>query len=215
MFYLKNVKYKNILQIKELTIYPEKVTCIIGESGSGKTTLLKLLNNMISSDEGIITYKGESISAINPIQLRRKVVMLNQNPAIFAGTLKDNLLIGLQFAERPLVKDKELAEVLGLVQLKKDLGANAEQMSGGEKQRLALARVLLLEPEVLLLDEPTSALDEETEKEVLDRIVQNTKARAASLVMITHSKIMAESYGDYIVEVKNGKIVSTKEGKHG
>jgi putative ABC transport system ATP-binding protein len=211
MFSLKGVKYKDILDINELHIPGEKITCIIGESGSGKTTLLKLLNNMISCDEGIILFKGQSLYDINPIELRRKVIMLNQNPAIFSGTVKDNLLIGLRFAEKSIPDDSKLINVLHQVYLKKSLEEDAEILSGGEKQRLTLARILLMEPEVLLLDEPSSALDQNTEKEVIEQIIKDVKARQAALIMITHSRLLAEKYGDFIIEVKNGQIFLIRE----
>ncbi|KJS83644.1 MAG: ABC transporter ATP-binding protein [Peptococcaceae bacterium BICA1-8] len=211
MFSLKNVKYKNILVIKELNLPQEKITCIVGESGSGKTTLLKLLNNLISCDQGDILYKQQSIYDIDPIELRREVVMLPQDPAIFPGTVKENLLIGIKFAEKPLVDNEKLQEVLEQVKLRKPLTNIAEQLSGGEKQRLALGRVLLLNPEVFLLDEPSSAMDEETEELVIESIVQDVRKNKKSLVMITHAKKIAQKYGDYLIELKNGLVLSAKE----
>jgi len=147
-FQLEQVKYKDILKIDKLQIPETKITCIIGESGSGKTTLLRLLNNLISPDEGSIFYKGRNIEDIDPIQLRREVVMLPQNPTVFSGSVKDNLLIGLEFAEKDKVRDEVLSEILRLAQLDKPLSTIASTLSGGEKQRLALARIMLLEPEV-------------------------------------------------------------------
>jgi len=211
VFFLKNVKYKNILDIKELNIPQEKITCIVGESGSGKTTLLKLLNNLISCDQGDILYNNQSVYDIVPIELRRKVVMLAQDPAIFPGTVKENLLIGLKFAEKPLVDDEKLQEVLQQVKLSKPLTNLAEQLSGGEKQRLALGRVLLLNPEVFLLDEPSSAMDEETEELVIESIVQDVRKNRKTLVMITHAKKIAQKYGDYLIELKNSLVLSAKE----
>jgi len=211
VFSLENVKYKNILNIKKLDIPQEKITCIVGESGSGKTTLLKLLNNLISCDEGDILYKSHSIYSIDPVELRRKVIMLAQDPAIFSGTVKDNLLIGLKFAEKPLVDDEKLQEVLEQVNLRKPLANLAEQLSGGEKQRLALGRVLLMNPEVFLLDEPSSAMDEETEELVIESMVKDVRKNKKTLVMITHAKKIARKYGDYLIELKNGLVLSAKE----
>jgi len=99
MFDLEKVKYKNILDIEKLHIEKNKVTCIVGESGSGKTTLLKLFNKLISPDGGEIKYLDKSIHDIDSVQLRREVVMLPQSPAIYEGSVKENLLIGLKFSE--------------------------------------------------------------------------------------------------------------------
>jgi len=141
MFLLKEVKYKDILNIKNLNIQKQKVTSILGESGSGKTTLLRLLNKLISCDTGEIFYNNKSMRDINSIELRREVVMLPQSPAIFSGSIKDNLLIGLKFSEKPDVSDDKLYKVLKMVNLNKELNENAEKLSGGEKQRVALGMI--------------------------------------------------------------------------
>lgn len=210
MFRLKGVKYKNILDINQLMIPANKVTCIVGESGSGKTTLLRLLNKMISCTEGEIYYNNEAISAINSIELRRKIVMLPQTPAIFTGTVKDNLLIGLKFSEKPLINDEKLIEVLKMVHLNKPLEENADKLSSGEKQRLALGRVILMEPTVFLLDEPSSALDEDTERIIIEQLIHYTRQNDKTLIMVTHSKKIAQTYSDNIVEIRNGKVVNQK-----
>lgn len=204
LFQLINLKYKDILNIEKLEIPENKITCIVGESGSGKTTLLRHLNGLVSADSGSIYFKGKNIDELDNIQLRRKVVMLSQNPAIFLGNIRDNLIIGLKFSDKSEVDDDKLNKILELVHLDKSLEDDAEKLSGGEKQRVALGRILLMEPEVLLLDEPSSALDEATEKLVIERVVEYSKEKKKSLIMVTHSKNIAKTYGEYIVEVKKG-----------
>lgn len=211
MFLLKNVKYKNILNINNLSIEENKITSIIGESGSGKTTLLRLFNKLISCDSGEILYRDKSLNDINSIELRRKVVMLPQVPVVFPGTIKDNLLIGLEFAEKSKVNDEKLQNVLQMVHLNKQLSNGSENLSGGEKQRLALGRVILLDPDVFLLDEPSSALDEETEDNIIERLVEYTKQTKKTLIMIIHSKKVAQTYSDNIIEISQGKIMNFKE----
>lgn len=211
MFTLKNVKYKDILDIKDLNINKHQVTCIIGESGSGKTTLLRLLNKLISCDSGEIFYNNQSLKDINSIELRREVVMLPQSPAIFSGSVKDNLLIGLKFAEKPMVSDDKLNDILKLVGLNKKLTENAENLSGGEKQRLAIGRIILLQPEVLLLDEPSSALDEDTENMIIETVVNYTKENNKTLIMVTHSKKIAHLFSDKIIVIKNSMAINGEE----
>lgn len=213
MFLLRNVKYKDILNISELNIKKGEITSIIGESGSGKTTLLRLLNKLISCDSGEILYKNNSLSGIDSIELRRKVVMLPQIPVIFPGSIKDNLLIGLEFSEKPKVNDERLKEILKMVHLNKELSNNSETLSGGEKQRLSLGRVILLDPDVFLLDEPSSALDEETEDSIIEQLVQYTKKTNKTLIMIIHSKKVAQTYSDNIIEINQGKIIKVQEVK--
>lgn len=211
MFSLNNVKYKNILDISNLKINKNEITCIIGESGSGKSTLLRLLNKLITCDSGEILYRNKLIDDINSIDLRRKVVMLSQNPVIYPGTIKDNLLIGLEFAGKAGVSDEELKSILKIVHLKKELSNNGETLSGGEKQRLALGRVILLNPDVFLLDEPSSALDEETEESMIKQIVEYIKKANKTLIMVIHSKKIAQNYSDNIIEINKGKVIKFKE----
>ena len=210
MFRLEGVKYRDILDIHALTIPKNKVTCVVGESGSGKTTLLRLFNKMISCTEGEIYYNNNAISTADSIELRREIVMLPQTPTIFTGTVRDNLLIGLKFSEKPSINDERLTEILKMVHLNKSLEENAENLSGGEKQRLALGRVILMEPTVLLLDEPSSALDENTENIIIEQLVHYTRQNGKSLIMVTHSRKIAQTYSDTIIEIRDGKIVDQK-----
>ena len=211
MFTLKKVKYKHILDINDLHIKKCKVTCIIGESGSGKSTLLRLLNKLISCDSGEILYNDQPLNTIDSIELRRNVVMLPQLPAIFPGTVRDNLLIGLNFAEKPTVDDAKLHQVLNRVHLSKKLNDDSDKLSGGEKQRLALGRLILLDPEVFLLDEPSSALDEETERIIIEKLVAYTKETNKTLIMVTHLKKVAQTYSENTIELYQGKVLNFKE----
>ncbi|MHB1405246.1 MAG: ABC transporter ATP-binding protein [Desulfitobacteriaceae bacterium] len=208
MFVLNNVRYKGILDIKHLVLPEHKTSCIVGESGGGKTTLLRLLNNLATCDSGSILWHKQSLYEIDPIELRRRVVMLGQTPVVFDGSVRENLLIGLKFAEKALPGDDALREVLRQVSLKKELEVEAAHLSGGEKQRLALGRVLLMEPEVLLLDEPSSALDEDTEEILIESLVKYVKDKGRTLIMVTHARKIAEKYGEYIVEIEQGLVKS-------
>jgi putative ABC transport system ATP-binding protein len=213
MFILKNVKYKNILDINNLEIKENLTTCIVGESGSGKTTLLRLLNKMISCDSGEIYYNNKPLSEIDSVILRRSVIMLPQSPAIFKGTVRDNMLMGLNFSEKPAVSDEILKAALQTVKLNKDINDNADKLSGGEKQRLALGRILIMNPDVLLLDEPSSALDEDTEKIIIEALVDFSRKNKKTLVMVTHSKSVAERFSDEIITIEKGKLKTLEDNK--
>ena len=207
MFELNDLKYKDILEIDNLEIYQGEITCIVGRSGGGKSTFLKLLNNMISVKKGNIRFKGENIEEYNPIKLRREILMLPQNPVIFSGTIRDNFTITLQYNDLELKDDKRYNELLQKVGLSnQNLDSSAEKLSGGEKQRLALARILLLDPDILLLDEPSSALDEETEELIIDMVVNFINEKNGTLVMVTHSKEIAKRYADRIITINEGSL---------
>lgn len=212
-FILSNVKYKNILSIKDLHIKPAQVTCFTGHSGSGKTTLLRMLNKMTSPDAGEILFFGKDIAQLNSVQLRRKIVMLPQTPIVFPGNIRDNLLKGCEFAELTTPKEQDLAEILKVVHLEKELEDQAHRLSGGEKQRLALARVLLMDSQVLLLDEPSSALDRETEELVFSEVIRYVLNTHKTLIMISHSEDMAYKFSDTVIELVKGQIEKIEELK--
>ncbi|MDK2785427.1 MAG: UDP-glucose/iron transport system ATP-binding protein [Thermotoga sp.] len=211
MFLLRNVKYKNILEIEELYIPEKMITVITGESGSGKTTLLKMLNKMITPDRGEIFFKGESLEKIDSVDLRRKVVMLPQFPVVFPGDVRENLIAGLRFSEKKIPSDERLREILEFVMLKKSLNDDPEKFSGGEKQRLALARVLLMDPDVFLLDEPTSSLDRETGIEIIRRVVDLVRKRNKTLIVVTHDPELRR-FADRLIEMKDGRVLNGASG---
>lgn len=205
MFEFIDVKFKNVLEVPKLFIEKGKITTIVGASGSGKTTFLKLLNKMISPTQGRILFMGTDLSQIDSIAHRRRVSLLSQNPVIFEGNIRDNLTIGLKFQGKPLPSDDLLIDILERVRLQKQLNSSADTLSGGEKQRLALGRVLLLNPDVYLLDEPCSALDEVTEELIIEMMADLVKKNGKTLVLVTHSKAIAKHYSDTIIEVIDGK----------
>ncbi|WP_282171734.1 ABC transporter ATP-binding protein [Cytobacillus firmus] len=196
LFAIRELRVNNIINVNHLDIKKDKVTCITGESGAGKSTLLKTLNKMITPDSGEIFYKGTSLKEIDSVQHRRKVIMLSQVPLIFPGTIKDNLIMGYKLNGKKPCDDEILKQALHNMQMTKELHEDAGTLSGGEKQRLALARILLLKADVYLLDEPTSALDEDTEMMILEYFIREIKKKQASLLMITHSNSVNEQFAE-------------------
>ncbi len=211
MFTLKKVKFKDVLNIEELTIEAYKITCIVGESGSGKTSFLKLLNHLINYEHGRVTYKGKDLKALDAVAFRRKIVLVPQTPVIFPGTVRDNLQIGLQFSKKNPAPDERLFEEMRRMNLPKGLDDDTDTFSGGEKQRLALARALLMNPEVLLLDEPTSALDDNTVDKVIGYVVDHVRENKKTLIMVTHSKQLAKMVGEKIITLEGGLITGVEE----
>lgn len=199
MFKIEKVKVNKIIAIDDLSIADQAVTCVVGQSGSGKSTLLRLLNNLNSPDAGKILYQGQSLQEMDPVNLRRKITMVSQTPVIFEGTVRDNLLIGLQFSEQDLVSDEMLEQILKRMSLTKELNTDAADLSGGEQQRLALARVLLLNAEVYLLDEPSSALDDATATNVIQAFIKQVKNAGSTIIMVTHDRKLADLVADYTI----------------
>jgi putative ABC transport system ATP-binding protein len=212
LFAIRELRVKNILNVNHLDIKKDKVTCITGESGAGKSTLMKTLNKMITPDSGEIFYKGTPLKEIDSVRHRRKVIMLSQVPLIFPGTIKDNLIMGYKLNGMKPGDEGRLKRAIHNMQMTKELHEDAGTLSGGEKQRLALARILLLEADVYLLDEPTSALDEDTEMMVLDHFIREIKKKHASLLMITHSNKVNEQFAEeriYLSRSALGEVENT------
>lgn len=216
LFTLDGVRYKHVLAIDHLDVHTNEVTSIVGRSGSGKSTLLRLLNRMISPDSGTITYQSAPIESINPVELRRRVVMLPQHPIMFEGSVRENVLKGLEFSERSPITDAEIARLLELMEIPRELDSGAASLSGGERQRVAIARVLAMQPEVLLLDEPTSALDAGTQDTVITHLFTEAKRCDTRVIMVTHATAMAERWSDRIIEISAGRVASSVAGStHG
>ncbi len=209
MFEIIGVKYQDIIDIPSLFLN-EGLTVLLGASGSGKTTVLRMLNKMISPTQGRILFNGCDLKKIPSLEHRRDVMMLSQNPAMFPGNIRANLTIACQFQEKRIPNDQELQVILAQVQLKKELDTPVSQLSGGEKQRLALGRLLLLDPSVYLLDEPSSALDEDTEDTIIKMVGEHVQKTKKSVIMVTHSSSVAEKYGDQIIEMAQGKILNRR-----
>ncbi len=206
MFELIGVKYNGILDLPSLEIDAGTITALVGPSGGGKTTLLRLLNKMISPTQGKILYKGADLSQINSVDHRRRVVMLSQSPVMFPGSIRDNLTIGFKFQGKEIPDDDILSLGLNDIKLNKPLDELIDTLSGGEKQRLAIARVLLLNPEVYLLDEPSSALDETTAQQMIGMVSQHVRKHMQTLVLVTHSLAIANQFSDRIIELAAGTL---------
>lgn len=207
MFKLKDIKFKNILDIENLEIHENVVTIVKGESGSGKSTMLKLLNNIISPNSGVVMYNGVDVNDINPITLRREVIMQSQFPNIFPGNVRENLNVIFTLRGEEGLDDEKLLKAMEIVNLKKDLTDDAQNLSGGEKTRLSIARLFLVEPEVFLLDEPGASLDSKTEEILMNNVISEIKRRNKTLIYISHSENQ-EMIADEIITMKNGKVLS-------
>lgn len=205
MFEIKALKFKNILDIPFLKIR-KGITCIVGSSGSGKTTLIRMLNGLNVPDEGEIYYNGEEISKMDTIKLRRKVVMLGQTPVIYSGSIEDNLQIGLEFSQKIPASKSTMIDVLKRVELEKELSDSCANLSGGEKQRLCLARVMLMNADTYLLDEPSAALDKSTEEFIIENFSKFVLENNKELIMITHSEQIADKFLDSIIRIEKGRV---------
>jgi len=205
-FVLSGVRFRGILDIAHLEIDACRITAIVGPSGSGKTTLLRCLNRLTTPESGRILFQGRPLETLDPVQLRRRVVMLAQLPVVFPGGVGENLAIGCRLSEKPVPDAEAMKTMLQRVGLDKRLDEEAARLSGGEKQRLSLARVMLMDPEVLLLDEPSASLDGQTEEQIFSLITDFCRERCKTLILVTHSEEEFSGYYDLQVRMRAGRV---------
>ena len=181
----------------------EGATALLGPSGSGKSTLLRLLNRLADADEGTVRFRGDDVRALDPLELRRRAVLVPQLPAPLPGTVVENVRYGPGLCGRETDSERPL-ELAGLDASYAE--REAARLSVGEQQRVMLARALALEPEVLLLDEPTSALDEQA-RDGVERTLLNLEGRSGlSMVIVTHDRGQAERLAGRIVRISDGRL---------
>jgi putative ABC transport system ATP-binding protein len=195
-----------VLDDVSLTVPAEGITVLLGPSGAGKSMLLRLLNRLEVPTAGQVRYRGRPVTALDPLVLRREVGMVFQRPAPFPGTVRDNLLVA-----DPAAGDDELAAALHDARLDVAfLDRSADELSGGEAQRMCLARTLVTRPAVLLMDEPTSALDGDARRG-LERTARRLADGGRPLVWVTHDLEQAHRLADGIVVLAHGHVADAGE----
>jgi len=179
---------------------------VIGPSGAGKTTLLRLFNGLQSPTGGVIQYHGTPLGEMNLLELRRKVGMVFQRPTMIQGTVLDNLNLFKRWDPQWSKSREEIEQVLKEVNLDPSiLLQEARSLSGGEQQRVALARVLLNEPEVLLLDEPTSGMDPGLANQIL-RLISRLRDRLhLTVIIVTHYPRLIRDQVTKVLFLNKGK----------
>lgn len=185
-------------------------TALIGPSGAGKTSLLRLLNRLDDPVSGVVRFLGRPIVDFPVRELRRRVGFVFQTPAMFPGTVADNLAVvpTLGGKAEGAHTSVRTADVLRLAELGADFGDRiAADLSGGEKQRVALARALMTGPEVLLLDEPTAALDPEVAEHLMHTLRQLRESTGLTIVMVTHRLSEARYASTHAVMLEAGRVV--------
>jgi ABC-type methionine transport system ATPase subunit len=179
---------------------------VVGPSGSGKSSVLRCLNRLVEPTSGTVRFDGRDIRSFDPRELRRRVALVMQTPVMFEGTVRDNLCI--RPAGVPVdFSENRLAATLDEVGLDpKLLDREAATLSGGEKQRVTIARALLHDPQALLLDEPTSALDPPNALLVAETISGLRAARVLSIVAVTHQPDLVRRLGGSLLYLMKGRV---------
>lgn len=206
------VSYGNNVEVLKgisLDVKKGERVVIIGPSGSGKSTLLKAIDGLVRIKEGEIFFDGIKVSNENLIKVRSEIGFVFQNYTLFPHfTLLKNVMFPLQEVKKLSKEESEkiASEALESVGLLEKAQSYPFEVSGGQRQRAAIARALALNPKLLLLDEPTSALDPEFVGEVLE-ILEDVAKRGITMIVVTHEIDFAEDVATNVVFMDNGEIV--------
>lgn len=216
----KNIikKYGEFIAANDISFSIEKgeFLFLVGPSGAGKSTLIKMMIREEYPDEGDILFNGESIFEIqqqNVPSLRRKIGVVFQDFKILnSKTVFENVAVALEVVDSEQnVINEVVPNVLNLVGLQNKVDLFPNTLSGGEKQRLAIARALAHEPDVLVADEPTGMIDPQAAKEVL-AILEKINSLGTTILMATHDQKIVDESQKRVIRIEDGKIVSDEKG---
>lgn len=199
--YYKSVKALNSVSLE---MQGDRIIVLLGVNGAGKTTLMRIMAGLENPDSGKYLFNHQSIDAK---ALRQVSTLVFQKTAMFSMNVYDNLAFGLKIRDGPKEEiPKKVAEALHAVRLSGFEKRRAKKLSGGEQQRIALARAFLLDSQVLLLDEPTANLDPNSAT-IIEKAIISKKSSQRIIVMATHNLSQARRMADEIVHIYNGDVV--------
>lgn len=206
---------RTVLDIPFLKIESGIIYALLGSNGAGKTTLLNILGFLEPPTRGNILYRsGQVIFSTSHLQnLRQEVVLVDQNPILFTTSVFKNVEFGLRIRRIPKnERIKIVIEALDMVGMRHFAQAQAQNLSAGETQRVALARGLVVSPQVLLCDEPTSSVDVEHQTTILNILKQINEERKISIVFTTHDGHQAAFLSRHTLSLDRGRLVYTDRG---
>lgn len=199
------IKEKMIVKDLSFTLKEHDFLTLTGPSGCGKSTVLKLIASLISPSSGTIFYQDQDIAHLDPIQYRRAVSYCFQQPLLFGKTVNDNLAFPFAIRKEK-VNQARIDHLLKLVALDHSyLTKKKEELSGGEKQRVALIRNLLFPPKILLLDEVTTGLDDQS-KEIVHHLINDCHDKGTTILQVTHDQTELAAAGKLLKMTKEGRL---------
>jgi tungstate transport system ATP-binding protein len=207
----KNYRNLHALNSVSLDLRGDKIIVLLGVNGAGKTTLMRIMAGLENADCGKMWFNNQ---AIDCKALRKVSTLVFQKSAMFSTNVYDNLSFGLKIRKLPKDEIKiRVTDALQAVRLSGFEKRRAKRTSGGEQQRIALARAFLIEPNVLLLDEPTANLDPNNAL-IIEKAIVSRKSAQRIIVMATHDLTQARRLADEIVHIYNGEIVEVAEPRN-
>jgi putative ABC transport system ATP-binding protein len=189
----------------DLTVATGETLTIIGPSGAGKSTFLRLLCRLDEPTEGTVYFDGTDYRTIDPTELRTSIGLVPQSPALREGTVRENVTIAPRLRDEP-VEPGRVETLLGRVDLAGYADRPVADLSGGEAQRVAIARTLMIDPETLLLDEPTASLDPDAQAEIEGLLTDLLTTSDRTVLLVTHDQGQADRVADRVVRFVDGQV---------
>ncbi len=197
------------MDVESIEVRAGEVLAVLGPNGAGKSTLMRLLAGLEPLDGGRLIYKGREVAAGDD-ELREAAVAVLQRPYLWRGTVAYNMEFGLKLRRTPASERRErVRAALEMLKVEHLIEAPIETLSGGEAKRVALARALVLQPQILFLDEPTADLDVAVRRRLLIDLEMIVRRSAPGLVLITHDPAEAFALADRVAVMEMGRIVQT------
>jgi len=207
---IKRYGSRTVLDIDQLALPEGRIYTIMGPNGSGKSTLLRIMALLLINDEGELEVLGEKVSWEKEqlLHLRRQMSMVTQTAFMFQGSVDYNVAYGLKVRKMNsrLIRERvnEMLEMAGMSAYRE---ADARTLSGGERQKAALARAMAVNPRVLFLDEPTSNIDMASAAEIEKYIRTINKEQGTTIILVTHNLFQARRLADEVIFIYDGRII--------
>ncbi|GAB4564946.1 MAG: hypothetical protein Fur0017_01200 [Anaerolineales bacterium] len=198
---------RDVLKINHLEIQKGETLAVVGPNGAGKSTFLLALAYLIKSSKGEITFHGKPQKEWRDLEYRRSIAFVFQDPLLMDMSVRENIALGLKFRNVDKKETQERvhkwAKAMGVEKL---LERRAGQLSGGEAQRVSLARAFVIDPELLLMDEPFSAVDPQTREKLLEDLSRVLEEDHRTTIFVTHNLKEAAQFGDRVAVIINHEL---------
>ncbi len=211
LYQLKNITFNYAADFSlsdiNIEIKSSNIIAIVGPNGSGKTSLLNILSFLELPHDGTLMYEGQELNKTNIARFKKTVGYIQQNPYLLRGTVFKNIELGLKLKHIDKeIRTKKVFEIMKLLDINELSERSSRSLSGGEAQKVAIAQVLVLQPEVLILDEPFTHLDKKSIRDIEQIILTLNREMNKTVIFTTHNQIQAQCLADDIYSVVRGKV---------
>ncbi len=206
----KSFDQDQVLNLDIVKVYEAAFNFLLGPNGSGKTTLLNILSMVDTDYQGEVFYRGQLMGKQEGeiLEFRRRFSVIWQNPYLFKGTVKANIGLPLKFRKSsPDIIEEKVKKMADKLDISHLLAKRSGELSGGERQKVSIARALITEPEVLFIDEPNTSLDYESSR-YFNGLFSELVADGVTVLLITHDLYQIQNLADYITVLNDGKVVN-------